>query len=155
MSAFDPKRHWHYHEADRRMMGVRLKKIILAALLTAFANGAGADDTPMMPPFPPGFVTPYRRLIDWPHIPSADKTDPGLFCVYLDIGKDGHVSNVTMLQSTGNSHIDNVLMRWYESRSYGPATLNDVPVTVRILSEFPVGNSKVKRNCNWDLYRSR
>ena len=75
-----------------------------------------------------------------------------VFCAVYDIVKDGRVSNLKLLQSTGDAYLDGVIAKWYEQSQYDPATLNGAPVIVLQLAKYIPGPSPLADNCTWDFY---
>jgi hypothetical protein len=78
------------------------------------------------------------------------------FCAVIDVDKNGKLTAITKLFSTGNADADASLNRWYLGRAYKSATLDGAPVASRELVRFvhnPIANpAELNDHCEWDYF---
>ncbi len=138
-----------------RVVGVMRLACILRnaaiAMVASIASASAADPLLGRPPYPSGFISPGpipQRVLG---IGSTVKNAP-ILCLLFDVGIDGNVSNVRMLQSTGLPDDDAAILAWWGTKRYEPATINGQPIAVRMLGRYTLGPGPFNENCSWDLY---
>jgi hypothetical protein len=122
------------HTSERWMQATLLA---IAALLTVTSATSAEPSAPLLmkEPLPPGFSEPRLILTSMPSIKSPTGSDL-VACLVYDIGPDGTTSNIRIFHSTGFADLDEKIVKWYERRTWGPATLDGVPISVRLIATF-------------------
>lgn len=111
--------------------------IAIALLLSVRAVAAAELNEPMLmkDPLPPGLSGPRPKMASLPDI-SSPTGDDLVACLRYDIGPDGTTSNIKIFHSTGMAEIDDRIVKWYSTRKFEPAALNDAHVSVRLIGTF-------------------
>ncbi len=137
---------------------------ICSLLCSILSTPVYADDSPpllLKPPLPPGLTFPRATYLPTSPLPSELLTSPGdhVVCLVLVVGTDGHVSDIRLLKSSGVPAIDSAAAGLAERTRYEPATLNGVPIAVRMLSARhltatrPANPEGLEKVCSWDLLK--
>ena len=127
--------------------------VALAALLSSSVVAYCDEPILLKEPYPAGLIPPKPLPKSILGI-GSNRVNAPILCFFFDVGKDGHVSNIQILQSTGQQSVDDKIVAWWREKIYIPATSNGEPVSVRNIGRYTLGPPPFKDNCTWDFYES-
>lgn len=102
-----------------------LKRVLFACLLAMGAAHAGTDTRPV--------------LIGWHDCTMPRTGDPKKIKLAIEITETGKVQNVRVVETSGDSHVDELAANCVSGWTYKPATHDGVPVAHKMTTEYHWG----------------